>query len=203
MSGRRAGGGGGGGGRGGGAWAGPLLDRDEFRLISTFWPEYFPDEVMPFTLARSLCYCFGFCGVVQITLVLHARLAVGANNRQQLPAGVANQSSPMILFSSFGFPLHLSAAPARVNQGADGAPENDPRLFAVGAFRDFFLRGADDDRGAVAFGDGGSGASIIPTIQPRSQPTPLLGSLFPLACNANPVPAKTGRLCFLDSRCRK
>lgn len=25
---------------------GPLLDRDEFRLISSYWPEYFPDEVM-------------------------------------------------------------------------------------------------------------------------------------------------------------
>lgn len=23
----------------------PLLDRDEFRIISSIWPEYFPDEV--------------------------------------------------------------------------------------------------------------------------------------------------------------
>ena len=36
----------GGGGRGGGnGRAGPLLDRDEFRVVSSFWPEYFPDEV--------------------------------------------------------------------------------------------------------------------------------------------------------------
>ena len=47
--------------------------------------------------------------------------------------------------------MFLLAASACVNQGVDGAPENDPRLFAVGAFRDFFLQGADDDRGAVAF----------------------------------------------------
>ena len=29
----------------------------------------------------------------------------------------------------------------------DGAPENDPRLFAVGAFRDFFMGDADEDGG--------------------------------------------------------
>lgn len=32
-------------GRGGAGGRGPLLDRDEFRLISSYWPEYFPDEV--------------------------------------------------------------------------------------------------------------------------------------------------------------
>ena len=44
--------GGGGGGRGGGGGGGggrersaPLLDRDEFRVVSSFWPEYFPEEV--------------------------------------------------------------------------------------------------------------------------------------------------------------
>eukprot|EP00903_Cladosiphon_okamuranus_P021304 g19575.t1 len=67
--------GGEGGGRGGAGGRGPLLDRDEFRLISSYWPEYFPDE------------------------------------------------------------------------GMDGASENDPRLFAVGAFRDFFLGEADEDEG--------------------------------------------------------
>eukprot|EP00752_Nemacystus_decipiens_P013307 g11787.t1 len=61
--------------RGGAGVPGPLLDRDEFRLISSYWPEYFPDE------------------------------------------------------------------------GTDGAPENDPRLFAVGAFRDFFL-GEEEENGA-------------------------------------------------------
>ncbi|CAM9839203.1 unnamed protein product [Pylaiella littoralis] len=64
-----------GGGGGGGGRRGPALDRDEFRLISSFWPEYFPDE------------------------------------------------------------------------GGDGAPENDPRLFATGAFRDFFLGAAEDEDG--------------------------------------------------------
>ncbi|CAM9890244.1 unnamed protein product, partial [Ectocarpus fasciculatus] len=63
---------------------GPLLDRDEFRIISSFWPEYFPDE------------------------------------------------------------------------GADGAPESDPRLFAAGAFRDFFLAGASDDGGEHPQHPGGS-----------------------------------------------
>eukprot|EP00904_Undaria_pinnatifida_P002232 jgi/Undpi1/12009/HiC_scaffold_4.g01708.m1 len=74
--------GGGGGGRGGGGGGGggrersaPLLDRDEFRVVSSFWPEYFPEE------------------------------------------------------------------------GADGAPENDPRLYAAGAFRDFFLGESNDGDG--------------------------------------------------------
>lgn len=42
----------------------------------------------------------------------------------------------------------------------DGAPENDPRLFAVGAFRDFFLGEADEGGGTVVifFMDGGGGS---------------------------------------------
>lgn len=35
----------GGRGGGGGGRRGPVLDRDEFRVMNTFWPEYFPDEV--------------------------------------------------------------------------------------------------------------------------------------------------------------
>lgn len=54
--GRGAGGGGGGGGRGG-----PLLDRDEFRVVSSFWPEYFPDEVMCGGAAGGLPYGRGGC----------------------------------------------------------------------------------------------------------------------------------------------
>lgn len=44
SGGGRGGGGGWGGGQGG-RGRGPLLDRDEFRVISSYWPEYFPDEV--------------------------------------------------------------------------------------------------------------------------------------------------------------
>lgn len=39
-----------------------------------------------------------------------------------------------------------------VPQGSDGAPENDTRLFAVGAFRDFFL--------ATSVGQGAKNGSI-------------------------------------------
>ncbi|CAN0075799.1 unnamed protein product [Ascophyllum nodosum] len=60
-------------GGGSGRPRGPLLDRDEFRVISSFWPDYFPDE------------------------------------------------------------------------GSNGAPENDTRLFAAGAFRDFFLDGINQE----------------------------------------------------------
>lgn len=51
--------------------------------------------------------------------------------------------------SPHSLPLNLAMFPCHgcARKGADGAPESDSRLFAAGAFRDFFLAGASDDGG--------------------------------------------------------